>query len=224
MPVTDPRQKTAVNVIRVMLADDHEVVRRGCRHLLESTPDIQVVGEAANSETAVEMYSVLTPDVLVLDISMPGTGGLETVRRVRSHDPHARILIFSMHHDDAMILRTIKAGVTGYLTKSGGTGQMIDAIRRVARGKQYIDSERASELLTHAMTQHTNEPLDILSPREFQLFQRLAEGQPTSEIAETLSISPKTVAAHRSSIMRKLKLKTTSDLVRLAIRCHAIQP
>jgi two-component system invasion response regulator UvrY len=209
--------------ITVLLVDDHPVVRDGCRRLLENTPDIRVTAEAGDGETACVLYAKLAPDVVILDMGMPGFGGFETIRRLKTADPAAHILIFSMHDDETMILRAIEAGATGYLTKSGGIGQMVDAVRKVAQGKTYIEAERATELVGRTIAGIAGGPLAVLSPREFQLFQRFAEGQSTLQIAAALSISPKTVAVHHASIMKKLDLENTVQLVRLAIRCNVIE-
>jgi two-component system invasion response regulator UvrY len=161
---------------------------------------------------------------VILDLSMPGIGGLETIRRLKALDPDARILAFSMHDNEVMILRTLEAGAAGYLTKISGMGQMVDAVRKVAQAQAYIDPAHLATLARNVAAGTGSSPLQALSAREFQLFQRFAEGQTAAEIATALHISPKTVAVHRASIMKKLDLHNDAQLVRLAIRCSLIKP
>lgn len=210
--------------VTVLLADDHGVVRQGCRRLLESASDIRVVGEAATGEMAVALYAELSPDVLMLDISLPDIDGIDVLRRILAKDAAARVLIFSMYEDETTILRALEAGAIGYLTKSGGTAQLLEAVRCVASGQLFVDTDRATALLAHSITDASEAPLELLSPREFQLFQYFAEGWSVAEIAAALFISPKTVAAHHGKIMKKLKLKNTAQLVRMAIRHRVIEP
>lgn len=214
----------SVEQISVLLVDDHPVVRDGYRRMLENTRDIYVVAEAGDGESACAAYTSLRPDVVILDLSMPGIGGLETIRRLKTLDAAVRILAFTMHDDETMILRTLKAGAAGYLTKASGMGQMVDAVRKVAQWKPYIDSAHVTDLVRNAISGVSTGPLQILSPREFQLFQRFAEGETVAEIAAALSISPKTVAVHHANMMKKLQLQNAAQLVRLAIRCNVIAP
>ncbi len=209
--------------IGVMLVDDHPVVRDGYRRLLENTPDIRVVAEAGDGVFACQLYDQYHPDVVVLDLSMPGMGGLEVLRRLKARDASARVLIFSMHEAETMIQRAMEAGATGYLTKSGGMGQMVEAVRSVACGHAFIDPARATEVEMRQLTGMGDDPLAVLSPREFQLFRLFAEGLTQTDIAADLSIRPKTVGVHYTNIMKKLRLQNTAQLVRLAIRSKVIQ-
>ncbi|MBU1690181.1 MAG: response regulator transcription factor [Gammaproteobacteria bacterium] len=209
--------------IKVMLVDDHPVVRDGYRHLLENTPDIRVVAEANDGEEACALYEQHMPNVVILDLSMPGIGGLETLRRIKAKDPAMHILIFSMHDSQTLVLRSLEAGATGYLTKQGGVTQMVEAVRQVAQGKLFVDSKYVPDLMHHRLFA-TDDPLHALSTREFQIFQLLAEGHSVSDIAVMLSISPKTVGVHHAHIMRKLRLQNAAQLVRLAIRCNIVKP
>jgi two-component system invasion response regulator UvrY len=211
-----------VKPIKVMLVDDHPVVRDGYRHLLENTPDIRIVAEASDGEEACTIYPQHMPDVIILDLSMPGIGGLETLRRIKAKDPAINVLIFSMHDSETLVLRSLEAGATGYLTKQGGVAQMVEAVRLVAQGKLFVDSKYVPDLMHHRLL-GTDDPLQILSTREFQIFQLLAEGYSVSEIASMLSISPKTVGVHHAHIMRKLRLQNAAQLVRLAIRCNVVK-
>lgn len=210
--------------ISVMLVDDHPVVRDGYRHLLETEPDISVVAEASNGEICCSEYKKYLPDVLVLDLSMPGIGGLETMRRVKAYDPNAHILVFSMHSSEAVINHALQAGATGYLAKQSGMGQMVRAVREVAQGMRFIDAKYASGASNPASGNSPGDPLHALSPREFQVFKLIAEGHSVSDIASVLSISPKTAGVHHTNIMKKLGLHNTSQVVRLAIRCNVIEP
>ena len=214
---------TTPTSIKVMLVDDHPVVRDGYRHLLENTPDIRVVAEANDGEEACALYEQHMPNVVILDLSMPGIGGLETLRRIKAKNPAINILVFSMHDSETLVLRSLEAGATGYLTKQGGVAQMVEAVRLVARGKLFVDSKYVPDLIHHRLSP-TEDPLQALSTREFQIFQMLAEGHSVSDIAVMLSISPKTVGVHHAHIMRKLRLQNAAQLVRLAIRCNVVKP
>lgn len=217
MAKQDPDQS-----ITVLLVDDHPVVRDGYRHLLENTPDIHVVAEANDGETGCALYRKQAPDVVILDLNMPGIGGLETLRRIRAYDPDARILIFSMHGDKTMLVRALEAGATGYLTKQCGMGKMVEAVRQVAQGNFLIDSNHAAA--RGGQPASADDPLGRLSRREFQIFKLLAEGNSVAEIAAKISISPKTVGGHHTNIMKKLELSNHSQLTRLAIRCNILEP
>ncbi len=211
--------------ITVLLVDDHPVVRAGYRRLFESTTDIRVVAEAGDGETGYALYRELKPDVMVLDLNMAGIGGMETLRRVKAHDPDARILIFSMYSNETMIQRVLQMGANGYLTKQGSPEQMIEAVRQIKRGQFYVDPKLVSGMVVANMTtiNMREDPLSVLSKREFQLFGLLAEGNSTVQIAAMLSISPKTVGVHHTNIMRKLKLLNKAQLIRLAILCNVIE-
>ena len=215
---------TTTKPITVLLVDDHPVVRAGYRRLFESTADIRVVAEADDGEAGYTLYRQCKPTVVVLDLNMPGIGGLETLRRIKARDPDARILVFSMHSNETMLQRALQMGAMGYLTKQGNPGQMIDAVRQVSRGQLYVDPVLVSGMVAEMVLSDVSEdPLSILSKREFQLFKLLAEGNSVIQIAAILSISPKTVGVHHANIMRKLKLQNAAQLVRLAIRCNVIQ-
>jgi len=217
-----PASKTK-EIITVMLIDDHPVVLDGYCRLLDETPGIKVVAKAGDGETACELYQKYLPDVAILDLNMPGIGGLETLRRIRAKNPEARILVFTMHDNATLILRVMKAGATGYISKQAGVGQMVDAVHQVAKGDLFIDPKHIPNLMRWG-TNQPDDPIHSLSAREFQLFQLLAEGHSVIEIAEILSISPKTAGVHHTNIMRKLDVKNTVQLVRLAIQQGIIQP
>ena len=212
------------NSISVVLVDDHPVVRDGYRRLLEQVPNIKVIAETDSGEAGYDYYRKYSPDVLVLDINMPGIGGLEAIRRIKAFDERARILVFSMHSSEIMIHRALEAGALGYLTKQGGMAQMVQAVQKVAKGRMYIDAEHVTSMAQHKLPNNSLDPIQALSAREFQIFKLLAEGLTVAEIAKTLSISAKTVGVHHTNIMNKLELKNASQLVRLAILCNVIDP
>ncbi|HKJ76443.1 MAG TPA: response regulator transcription factor [Gammaproteobacteria bacterium] len=202
--------------IRVLLVDDHPVVRAGYRRLFEGGGDIQVVAEAGSGEEGYRLFTEFDVDVVVMDLSMPGMGGLEAVRRMLSREPEAKTLVFSVHDNEAMLAQALRAGVRGYLTKQSAPQVMAEAIRRVAAGETFIDPLLAD----HVAEPGTEEagPLAQLTPREFQVFRLLAEGYTVNEIARVLSISPKTAGVHHTRVMNKLEVRTPGQLVRLALR------
>lgn len=211
-----------IKPITVLLVDDHPVVRDGYRRLLENTPDIRVAAEASDGESACVHYAKYTPDVVILDLNMPGIGGLETIHRIKTRDALARILVFSMHDSEIMVIRSLKAGATGYLTKNNDAGQMAEAVRQVAQGKIFLDPAHFN-IVSQQLLGAAKEPLRVLSRREFQLFKMLAEGHSATDIATILAVSPKTVEAHHTNIMKKLGLHSPIQLIRLAIHCNVIQ-
>ncbi len=209
--------------ISVVLVDDHPVVRAGYRRLLECEADIRIVGEASDGETGCALCRKCKPDVMILDLSMSGIGGLETIRRVNMSNLSTNVLVFSMHCYPDMVQRVLKMGAKGYLTKQSDPEQLIQAVRQVRQGRLYIDPKLAAEGVNDMIHANSFEnPLGALSSREFQLFKLMAEGNSVIKIAEIISISPKTVGVHHASIMRKLNLKNTTELVRIAIRCSVI--
>ncbi|PKM43278.1 MAG: DNA-binding response regulator [Gammaproteobacteria bacterium HGW-Gammaproteobacteria-1] len=205
--------------IRVLLVDDHPVVRTGFRRLLEVNTGV-VVAEADSGEEAVQLYEKTAPDVVVLDLSMPGMGGLETARRILARDGDARLLVFSVHDNEAMLSRALQAGVLGYLTKQSAPATLLEAVHAVAEGKMYIDPD----LVGRALGGGRGGLLERLTPREFEVFRLLAEGHSVNDIAGILNISPKTAGVHHTRIMHKLEVTTSVQLVRLALRHGVITP
>ena len=207
--------------IHVMLVDDHAVVRAGYKTLLENTEDIEVIAEAKTGEQACKIYSELQPDIMVIDLSMPGMGGLETIRRTIAKNSNAKILVFTMHEEIVFVEQALQAGAKGYITKNSAPDVLIDAIRSLATGQTFLDSEIAQRL-AFQKTRGSDSPFSNLSTREFEIFCLLAEGLSTSEIAKRLSISYKTVANYSTQIKNKLDVSTVADIARLAIRYNIV--
>jgi len=206
-----------------MLVDDHAVVRMGFRLLLQGTPDIEVVAEADSGEEAVRQFQEVQPDVVVMDISMPGIGGLEASGRILARQAGARVLVLSAHEDAMHARRVLKAGAAGYLTKRSAAEALIQAIRQVAQGKTFLEGSIAQQL---AMQQLSGEqsPVDMLSEKEFKVFLALAEGQSGAEIAEVMSLSPRTIGTHLYNIKQKLGASNQAELAIIAIRAGLVHP
>ena len=203
-------------MIRVMLVDDHALVRMGFRMLLADA-GIEVVAECGNGEEACQVYPVARPDVVVMDLSMPGMGGLEAVRRIVAHHEQARILILSAHEDTAHPRRALKAGALGYLTKRSAPDTMITAVSAVARGEPFVDAETAQALAVAQVRGETS-PADVLSEREFSVFLQLARGLTVARIAENLKLAPSTVGTHLYNVKQKLDASTPAELTLVALR------
>jgi two-component system invasion response regulator UvrY len=209
--------------IRVVLTDDHAVVRMGFRLLLQGTHDIEVVGEAESGEEAVKRFVELKPDVLVMDLSMPGMGGLEAVTRVLAKDDAARILILSAHEDTIHPKRVLKAGASGYLSKRSAAEELIQAIRQVAGGKMYMEAAIAQQMAVEQISGDKS-PVDVLSAREFEVFLALAKGQSVNDIAAVLHLSPRTVGTHLYNIKQKLGASNQAELAIMAVRAGLLEP
>ena len=209
--------------IRVLLTDDHEVVRAGYTRLLESTSDIDVIAEASSGEEACTNYFECRPDVLIMDLNMPGMGGLEACRRIRARDPKANILVFSVHENEVMLERALDAGIKGYISKRSASRVMIQAVRKVAAGDVYVGEEMMSHLVGQRKSVDGGQLKD-LTPREFEVFRLLADSKSVNEIAGILNISPKTVGHHMTHIKEKLGISNIAGLTHLAIRLGIITP
>ena len=203
--------------IRVLLADDHSVVRQGFRLLLSLQDDIDVIGEAASGSEAVSLCRTLGPDVLILDVQMPGMNGVEATRQIMQEMPGTNILILSMHKDAIYVRETLRAGAKGYLLKDAIDKDLIEAVRAVARGDGFL-SPAVSATVLEDYQKHVTDPLDLITNRERQILTLLAEGKTSKDIASELNISVYTVDAHRSRIMKKLQLRTIGDVIRFAIQ------
>jgi len=209
--------------IGVMLVDDHAVVRMGFRLLLDAAPDMRVVAEADSGEEAMRRLDEARPEVVVMDISMPGIGGLEAVRRILAKEPGARILVLSAHEDAMHARRTLKAGAAGYLTKRSAAEALIQAIREVCQGKTFLEPRIAQELALRQVA-GAAEPLDTLSEKEFKVFLALAGGQSVQDIAAVMSLSPSTVGTHLYNIKQKLGASNSAELALIAMRAGLLTP
>jgi len=212
-----------MGLIRILLADDHEVVRAGYRRLLENTQDIEVIAEVASGEDAYSRYCELHPDVVVMDLTMPGMSGLEASRRILAHDDSAKILVFSVHENEVMLNRALDLGVFGYISKRSASQVMIEAVRQAAAGEVYVGQEMMPYLLRRK-TSPDNGRLSCLSPREFEVFCLLADGKAVNDIASLLNLSPKTVGHHATHVKNKLGISDITGLTRLAIRMGIMTP
>lgn len=208
---------------RVMLVDDHAVVRMGFRMLLSDTPDIEVVAEAGSGEDALQRCAECAPDVIVMDLSMPGMGGLEAISRLSSKHAGVRILILSAHEDTIHPKRALKAGAAGYLTKRSAAEELIQAIRQVQAGKMFVEARLAQQMAVQQLSSDQN-PVDVLSAREFEVFIALAKGRSVLEIAEVLHLSPRTVGTHLYNIKQKLKASNQAEIAIAAMRAGLIDP
>jgi len=207
---------------RILLADDHAVVRQGFKMLLSAQPDMEIVGEAANGREAVESAESLRPDVVVMDVAMPELNGIEATRRLAASAPHTRVIALSMHKDSVYVREILRAGARGYLLKDSGTEDLVSAIRAVAKGESYL-SPAVSNAVLDDYRRHVTNPIDLLTSREREVLQMLAEGKTNKEIAGVLNLSVYTVDAHRGRIMEKLNLHSINDLVRFAVRNGIIE-
>lgn len=203
--------------ITILLADDHSVVRQGFRRILESQEDMEIVGEAGNGREAVDLAAKLTPDVVVMDVAMPELNGIEATRRLMENSPRTRVLALSMHKDSVYVREILRAGARGYLLKDAIDADLLAAVRSVARGEGYLSPGVANAVLTD-YRQHVTDPIDLLTSREREVLQLIAEGKTNKEIASLLNLSVYTVDAHRGRIMEKLNLHSTGELVRFAVR------
>jgi two-component system response regulator NreC len=216
-----------MNSIRVLIADDHAIVRDGVRALLALSEDITVVGEASNGQQAVELARTLRPDVILMDIAMPGLGGLEATIEIRKDNPQAKILVLTQYEDREYIRRFLKAGVSGYVLKKAAGSELTTAIRAVSRGGLVLDPDVAREAMREQVGPATSgqaaDPYEALTDREKQVLKLVAEGHSNKEVAELLDVSVKTAMSHREHIMQKLDLHSRTDLIRFAIQQGVIR-
>ncbi len=210
-------------MIRVLLVDDHAVVRTGFRLLLQSLAEISVVAEAESGEAACQRYLELTPDVVVMDLAMPGMGGLEALRRIRARHPQARVLALSAHDDPMHARRALREGALGFLSKRSAPEALVEAVTAVAAGRRYIDMSLAQKLALAEIEGAAKPPIEQLSEREFDVFIRLARGATVQKIAEDLKLSASTVGTHLYNIKQKLQVVNQSELTLLAIRHGLIE-
>ncbi|MGH0036269.1 MAG: response regulator [Myxococcota bacterium] len=213
-------------MVSVLVADDHGIVREGLRHLLEAEEDIHVCAEASDGREVLDEVEKHDPEVVVLDITMPRLGGLETLERMRSRHPGVKVILLSVHSDPPFIQSAISLGADGYVLKNGRAAEVVTAIRAVTKGGSYFSPAVAREIVEQLRTprRQEDEPYSILSSREREVLQLIAEGLSAKEIGTELKISTKTVEAHRTSLMRKLGVRKATELVRYALRHGLIEP
>jgi len=209
--------------INILLVDDHSVVRMGFKMLIENESDMAVICEAESGELGITAYKEKKPNVVIMDITMPGMGGLDAIERIIAFDKKAKILVLSAHEDSVHPKRSLSAGALGYLTKRSAAEELIKAIRSVNSGVKYLEPTIAQQM---AITQLSgeNNPVEILSDREFEVFMDLAKGKSTNEIADTMCLSPRTVGTHLYNIKQKLNAKNSAEIALIAIRCGLLEP
>lgn len=204
-------------MIRVFIVDDHKIVREGLKLILSETPDLSLVGEASNGPEFLEQYMSIRFDVLVLDLTMPGRGGLDVLATVKSQRPDLPVLVLSMHPEDQYAIRVIRAGASGFLNKEAASTELVGAIRTVAEGKKFVTASVAEKLAAYIGSRDTMTPHEQLSDREFQVLLMIASGKTVTEIGNDLSLSVKTVSTYRTRILEKMQLKTNAELTHYVI-------
>jgi two-component system, NarL family, response regulator NreC len=207
--------------LTIALADDHPLVRRGLRAVLEGEPDFRLLGEATDGLEAAALVERVKPDVLVLDLMMPGLNGLEVLRQTSQRAPATRVVVLSMHANEAYVLEALRNGAAAYVLKDSSVDDLVRAVREVGAGRRYLSSDlsaRAIDAYVEKAQDHPADPYDTLTTREREVLQLAAEGHSSNEIAARLSISPRTAETHRTHLMRKIGTRTQTDLVRYAIR------
>jgi DNA-binding NarL/FixJ family response regulator len=207
--------------IHILLADDHAVVRQGFKMILAAQPDMEIVGEAGNGREALDLAGQLQPDVIVMDVAMPELNGIEATRRVADVSPRSRVLALSMHKDSVYVREILRAGARGYLLKDSISSDLLAAVRAIARGEGYL-SPGVSDAVLNDYRQHVTDPIDLLTSREREVLQMIAEGKTNKDIATVLNLSVYTVDAHRGHIMEKLNVHSVTDLVRFAVRAGLV--
>jgi DNA-binding NarL/FixJ family response regulator len=206
--------------VKVYLVDDHAVVREGYKHLLEKA-NIKVIAEAMTGEEAYKNYDAIKPDVVIMDLSMPGMGGMETIKKLLLKDKHAKILAFSMHDEVVYCTRVMQAGASGYVTKSSAPDVLVEAVFAIATNKKYISHDLAHKIATQHLKPDT--ALDSLTPREFEVFRLLASGLPLDDVANTLNLNYKTIANIQTRLLQKLHLENRSQLILAAVRLNILE-
>jgi len=210
----------AKHPIRVLLADDHRLVRAGVRSLLEEIPDVEVVAEAGDGRQTLDLVRQHNPNIALVDVAMKGLNGLDVAARIRKEHPHVKVLILSMHTNEEYVIKALKNGASGYLIKDASTEELALALKAVARGETYLSPVISKGVIDNliALSEGRSEPADILTPRQREILQLIAEGKSTKEIAAVLSVSVKTVETHRTQLMNRLDIHDIAGLVRYAVR------
>ena len=211
-------------MIRVVLADDHTLMREGLKHILQKAADIEICAEATDGFETMQLVRNQVFDVLVMDLSMPGRCGMELIRQIKDESPKLAILVLTMHEEDEYAARAIRAGALGYMTKEAAGAQLVNAIRRVAAGRPYISMEVAEQLAIEAMPAYEKLPHKALSDREFEVFNLLVNGKSVTEIASVLHLSVKTVSTHKTRILQKMQSSSLAELVRYAVAHELLLP
>lgn len=211
-------------MIRIVIADDHTIMREGLKRILSGTGDISVTGEATDGASTLARVKEGGFDVLLLDLSMPGRSGIELIRQIRQTAPNLFILVLTMYEEEQYAVRAIRAGARGYLTKESAEAQLVSAIRRVAQGRHYISAEVAEQLAINIGNKDIPLPHTRLSDREFQVFSMLTAGKTLTEVAVQLHLSVKTVSTHKTRILQKMQMNTLSEMVQYAVRHNLLSP
>ena len=209
-------------MIKVYIIDDHELMREGLKTVLRKHSDLQIIGDSENSHKFFSEIPKSTIDVVVLDITLKGEDGLDVLRTIKQQYPKVRVLMLSMHPEERFAVRAIRSGASGYVDKQGASDELVDAIRKVARGEKYITPSLAQRLATEVAFDTSKPPHETLTDREFQIMRLFAQGKTSSEIAKELSISTNTVTTHRSKILEKMRVRTTAELVHYALEHHLV--
>jgi DNA-binding NarL/FixJ family response regulator len=215
-----------MSAISVLLADDHELVRAGFRALLQTISGVKVVAESDDGRKALESVRAHQPDVVLMDLAMPGLNGLEATARIAKEFPRTRVIVLSMHKSEEYVLGALKSGASGYLLKDASPSELETAIRSVARGDTYLSPPVSRQVIEdyRKRTGENQGPLDLLTPRQREILQLIAEGRSTKDIADVLQVSVKTVETHRAQLMERLDIHDVAGLVRYAIRTGLITP
>jgi two-component system, NarL family, invasion response regulator UvrY len=204
-------------MIKILIADDHAIVRKGLKQILAETPDMVVAGEAGNGPDLLDKVRAGSWDVVILDISMPGRGGLEILKQLKSERPKVHVLVLTMHPEDQYAIRVFKAGASGYLTKESAPEQLVAAIRKVARGGKYVSPHLAEKLAFDLENGSDKPPHETLSDREYQIMCMIASGKTVGNMADELSLSVKTISTYRARLLKKMRLKNNAEVTRYVI-------
>jgi len=206
------------NIVPTLIADDHELVLEGIRHILAPAPDFELVGEARDGWETLERLRSTRPRLLLMDLSLPGPHGVDLLKRIRAEFPPVRILAFSLNNESQTAARALRAGAAGYLSKDCKPAELLLAARKVAAGEHYLDPELAGRLVFEALLSEERQPHELLSDKEYEIFLRVAGGAALNDIAGELKVSSKTVSTHKARVMQKLGLSSNADLVRYALK------